>query len=360
MIENKHNKNIKGNCPNLRFPGFSEEWGLYRLSDPSFSIVAGGDIDKSKILKNGKYPVIANALTNSGIIGYYADYYRITAPAVTVTGRGDVGVAIARDFPFTPVVRLLAINTDHNNIFIANAINTHKTFVESTGVPQLTVPQLQKYKIYIPHKAEQQKIASFLSLIDARIATQRKMIEKLESLIKGLQSVLINSKSPTVRLKDCVDCHSSSLAESAIIKSENGFPVYGANGIVANAKGFEIDEDAILIIKDGAGVGRVQIAEGKYSVIGTLSYLTAKNGVNLNYIYYVLRYFDFGKYVVGSGIPHIYFKDYSSEMIYCPDFNEQNRIAELLGSISKKIETEQKILEKMREQKQYLLSNLFI
>ncbi|MBV4417953.1 restriction endonuclease subunit S [Clostridium tyrobutyricum] len=56
-------------------------------------IVAGGDIDKNKIVDSGKYPVLANALTNDGIVGYYKNDFRIKAPAVTVTGRGDVGHA---------------------------------------------------------------------------------------------------------------------------------------------------------------------------------------------------------------------------------------------------------------------------
>ncbi len=155
-------------------------------------------------------------------------------------------------------------------------------------------------------------------------------------------------------------CHSSSLAESSIIEVENGFPVFGANGFLTNSATYDVDNDAILIIKDGAGVGRVQIAEGKYSVIGTLNYLTTKDGVNLHYIYYVLKYFDFSKYTVGSGIPHIYIKDYSAAMVYCPSIEKQNKIAQLLQTISAKIEVEQNILKRIREQKQYLLSNLFI
>ena len=53
-------------------------------------ITAGGDIDKNEITSSGKYPVIANGLTNDGVIGYYNNYYRISGPAVTVTGRGDM------------------------------------------------------------------------------------------------------------------------------------------------------------------------------------------------------------------------------------------------------------------------------
>ena len=66
-------------------------WEQRKLGDATIEILAGGDIDKSKVVGNGKYPIYANALTNDGIVGYYDDYYRVKAPAVTVTGRGEVG-----------------------------------------------------------------------------------------------------------------------------------------------------------------------------------------------------------------------------------------------------------------------------
>lgn len=50
-------------------------------------MVADGDIDKDLILDESRYPVIANALTNDGVVGYYNENYRIKTPAVTVTSR---------------------------------------------------------------------------------------------------------------------------------------------------------------------------------------------------------------------------------------------------------------------------------
>lgn len=107
-------------------------------------------------------------------------------------------------------------------------------------------------------------------------------------------------------------------------------------------------------------MGRVRYVTGKYSAIGTLNYLTAKSGFSLKYIYYVLRYFNFDKYKVGSGIPHIYFKDYGNELIYCPSIKEQNKIAQMLSLVDKKIDLEQILLEAYSLQKQYLLKKMFI
>lgn len=110
------------------------------------------------------------------------------------------------------------------------------------------------------------------------------------------------------------------------------YPVYGAIGIIAYTQHNQINEDGILIIKDGAGVGNVQYGESKFSVIGTLNYLTPKPNVFLKFIYYQLKFFSFEKYKVGSGIPHIYFKDYGEADIHCPSFEEQTRIALALSS----------------------------
>ena len=174
------------NIPELRFKGFTNAWEQRKLKSIANTIVAGGDIDKTKIKEIGTYPVIANALTKEGIVGYYNDDYRIEAPAVTVTGRGDIGVAKARYQNFTPVVRLLSLTTAHDVDFIENAINNLKIVSESTGVAQLTVPQLSNYKIYITSIIEEQKIGVFISKLDNLITLHQRKLEMLKNVKKGL------------------------------------------------------------------------------------------------------------------------------------------------------------------------------
>src|SRR5574344_1248991 len=144
MLQKMFPKNGKSK-PEVRFAGFTDDWEQRKLSEEANDIIAGGDIDKNKASDHGKYPIFANALSNEGLIGYYNDYFRIKAAAVTVTGRGEVGYAKARIVDFTPVVRLLSVKSKHDIFFLENAINIHKVIIESTGVPQLTVPQLGSY-----------------------------------------------------------------------------------------------------------------------------------------------------------------------------------------------------------------------
>ena len=105
MLQKMFPKN-GASVPEIRFAGFTGDWERLKLREVATEILAGGDIDKNKVVEKGIYPIYTNALTNDGIVGYYDDYYKIKAPAVTVTGRGEVGYAKARFVDFTPVVRL--------------------------------------------------------------------------------------------------------------------------------------------------------------------------------------------------------------------------------------------------------------
>ena len=172
--------------PEIRFKGFTDAWEQRELGDIASDMVAGGDIDKDLILAEGQYPVIANALTGDGIVGYYDKEYRVNAPAVTVTGRGDVGHAKARLVNFTPVVRLLSVKSEHDVFFLENAINTLKIVIESTGVPQLTVPQLAKYEVAFPRQLdEEEHIGAFFKQLDRLITLHQRKLEKLKNIKKA-------------------------------------------------------------------------------------------------------------------------------------------------------------------------------
>jgi len=99
---------------------------------------------------------------------------------------------------------------------------------------------------------------------------------------------------------------------------------------------------------------------GKCSATGTLSILQAKEGYSLQYLYYLLKVFNFEPYKTGVAIPHIYFKDYGKAKIFCPSYSEQLRYAKLLSVIDNKLLAEQNILTNFGLQKQYLLRQMFI
>ena len=228
------------------------------------------------------------------------------------------------------------------------------------GLLNISVQDFFQTYHYVPkEKKEQTKIATLLHLIDERISTQNKIIEKLESLIKGIAQNIVRYNKANVRLSDCLSCSSSTLQESDV--SEHGtYPVYGANGVVGYLDNYNTENEAIYIIKDGSGVGSTSYVMGKCSATGTLNILRAKEGYSLQYLYYMLKVFNFEPYKTGMAMPHIYFKDYGKAKVFCPTYKEQLQYARLLSAIDKRLTVEHRLLTNLSLQKQYLLRQMFI
>ena len=224
---------------------------------------------------------------------------------------------------------------------------------------EISANEVRKIKITIPTHKEQEKIANLISLLDERIATQNKIIDKLQSLIKGIAQKIVHSNKTNVRLSECVECSSSTLQESDVCE-HGAYPVYGANGIVGYLGNYNTEDEAVYIIKDGSGVGTVSYVTGKCSATGTLNTLQAKDGYSLQYLYYLLKVFNFEPYKTGMAIPHIYFKDYGKAKVFCPSYTEQLQYAQSLSAIDSKLLVEKNILTSLSMQKQYLLRQMFI
>ena len=237
--------------------------------------------------------------------------------------------------------------------------NQIRRIAQGTKIYSISTKNFSECFIGIPSKVEQTKIATLLRLIDERIATQNKIIERYESLIRGIAQKIARNNKPNVLLAECLKCSSSTLQESDVC--ENGtYPVYGANGIVGYLDGYSTEDEAVHIIKDGSGVGTVSYVIGKCSATGTLNTLQAKDGYLLQYLYYMLKVFNFEPYKTGMAIPHIYFKDYGKAIIFCPPYQEQLRYAKMLSAIDDILLAEQNILTNLNLQKRYLLRQMFI
>ena len=166
------------------------EWEERKLKE-IFKITAGGDISKenvsSYLVDKFIYPIYSNSLNENGLYGY-SDVYKVEGETLTVTGRGTIGVAKARYEKYFPIVRLLVLRPKEkcNVKFFEETINITKIYVESTGVPQLTAPQLSKIKVNVPCLEEQNKIANFLYKVDSLIEKEEEKLENFKSWKRGL------------------------------------------------------------------------------------------------------------------------------------------------------------------------------
>lgn len=216
QTENKDEDSQKIQCnkniPELRFPEFEGEWENNKI-DYFFKISVAGDLKKEELSKfkinEFKYPVYGNALEKKGLLGYYENY-KYEENNITVTARGNLGVALLRKKPFNAVGRLIILipKTELNSYYVTQYINSKfKIYVESTGVPQLTAPSFRLNKIKIPKLNEQNKIANFLSAIDKKI----ELMEKKYALYCSIRKYFIENlfsnyaKSPNLRFNEFED-----------------------------------------------------------------------------------------------------------------------------------------------------------
>ncbi len=255
--------------------------------------------------------------------------------------------------------------TNYNPLFfkylLSSPLARKRIIRMGAGAQHFNIGQEGLSKVKLPFACidEQNKIAKILYLLDKRISLQSKIIDKLQTLIKGIAHKVSKQGKPNIRLSECLLCTSSTLQESDVAEV-GAYPVYGANGIVGYLDTYNTTSEAIYIIKDGSGVGAVSCVKGKCSATGTLNILQTKEGFSLRYLYFILKVFSFEPYKTGMAIPHIYFKDYGKAKIYCPSNQLQCKYADLLSKIEQKATAEQKILDNLCSQKQYLLCQMFI
>ncbi|WNF91671.1 restriction endonuclease subunit S [Vagococcus fluvialis] len=371
------------NEPMIRFKNFMGTWKQHKLGDTS-TITAGGDVDKKKLLTTGKYPVLANALTNNGVIGYYQNDFKVEGPAVTVTGRGDIGHAKARYFNFTPVVRLLTIKSDHNSIFLENLINNYKVVVESTGVPQLTSPQLGSYRLFFPTLEEQNKIGNLFELLDNIITLQERKLILLKEQKKGFLQKMFpktGEKLPELRFKGFIDPWEqrklSDISQITMGQSPNG-ENYTEN-----------PDDHILVqgnadMKNGRVVPRVwttqitKTAEQNDIILSVRAPVgdVGKTDYNVvlgrgvagirgnDFIYQsLIKMKDTGywtRFSTGSTFESINSTDLKEAILSVPSEGEQQKIGTFFKYLDDTVALQERKLELLKEQKKAFLQKMFV
>ena len=161
-------------------------------------------------------------------------------------------------------------------------------------------------------------------------------------------------------MNQLVKCESSSLTLSDIQNIDGPFPVYGAEGFIKNINFYNHNNEYIAIVKDGAGVGRTMICPSKSSTISTMNALIPILEYKATYILELLNLINFKKYIIGSGIPHIYFKDYGKEKIKIHSIDKSNKITKMFDLLNKRINYTQNQVEHLKKLKQGLLQIMFI
>jgi len=408
------NKKLKvGNVPNLRFPGFTEEWEVKKLGD-LLEFKNGINASKEQYGKGIKFINVLDILNNNfitydNIIGrvdvntniankYSVQYGDILFQRSSET-REEVGTAnvyLDKEKSATFggfVIRGKKIG-DYNPIFFNKLLKTKSAresiTSKSGGSTRYNVGQeiLTSVSLCFPSLSEQKKISHFLSLIDERIQTQNKIIEQLETLIKGLSEKIFSQKIRFKEFKD--DWEVKTLGDVLVEQNEKTTTSDKYRILSSTTKGLFYQSEYFnneVASKDNSGykilkknqlvfspqnlwLGNINVNTNFDIGIVSPSYKIFSfdgNKVAVHYCKYFLKsskmMFEYeqcsdqGASVVRRNLNIDLFLNIPARF---PTLEEQKRIVSFLSSIGDKIEIEKNILDKYHSQKQYLLQNLFI
>ena len=377
-VNNEH-KNIK--VPNLRFPEFQGEWEVESIKDVADFMGGGTPSSSNESFWQGTIPwvsssdIVENDIKNISISRYITEEaiaHSATklcpAPSILIVSRVGVGkIALSKKAICTSQDFCNLINIKVDPIFLTyclSQIMKRKSMeVQGTSIKGITTSEIQKISINIPSLQEQKKIGKILSLLDERIATQNKIIDKLQSLIKGLRVRLIQIENGNiVHLGEIAQIYQPQTISSTEL-TEDGFLVYGANGIIGKYKEYNHKTEQICITCRGNTCGMVNYTKPMSWITGNAMVINTDehpNKVCKRYLYHYLSAYNFNSIISGSGQPQIVRTPLEKLEITLPSIFEQEQKVMLLDRIQAKIEISNRVLSLYQGQKQYLLRQMFI
>ena len=268
------------------------------------------------------------------------------------------GIALGSD--------ITILRTKINSLYLAYYINFKKNEIaklaQGVSIVHLYPKDLKEYKIKYPSLEEQEKVVNFLKLIDLKINSLEKTLGLYEKIEKHYIKKIYNniSDGEKISLKNIFNVDSSNLSINSLEENNGKYKLYGAEGVIKTIDFYEKMEPYISIIKDGAGVGRLNLCDAYSSSLGTLQNLVPKENLDINFLYFYLKTLNFQKYIVGSTIPHIYFRDYSKEKLSIPNIEKQKNIGNFFIYFEKRNMLLNNKIGCLTNFKKYLLQNMFI
>ena len=406
----------KGNVPNLRFPEFHGEWEkctfdkIAQYKKGPFGSALKKDIfvpqseDTIKVYEQQnaikKDWTLSRYYITKGYFNSHMKQFVVKAGDLIVSCAGTIGEIYelpqdAEEGVFNQALMRVQVNDEAVNkeIFITVFSSMIDKFskIYSNGSAIKNIPpfaDLKKTQVFLPCKEEQKKIAKLLALLDERIATQNKIIDKLQSLIKGLNDSLYTQHGGEVLTSFAnLGTSYSGLSGKSAQDFGSGKPfitylnVYSNN--VINENDFQY-----VAIKDGEKQNVVEYGDILFTLssetpeeVGIGSVYLGKEKVYLNsfcfgihitntevafppYLSYYVSLTAFRKFIYpyaqGSTRFNLCKADFEKASIKLPTLENQKRIYSILSHIGSKIETEIQMLNLYNSQKQYLLRQMFI
>ena len=382
MANNNNTKNL--NVPTLRFPEFTGEWEE-TIFEKVCNITTGNKNTQDKE-EDGEYPFYVRSEIVERI-----NSYSFNGEAILTAGDG---VGVGKVFHYVNgkvgVHQRVYILSDFEcsckfayYYFSGKFYNRVKRMSAKNSVDSVRRDMIAQMPILLPVRCEQNKIATFLSFLDRRIEIQGKIIERFESLIKGLSESLFSHKLGFEGFKQNWDMkygneiflnisdknQTSNLPILAITQEYGAIPRdlidYKVTVTDKSVESYKVVQIGDFIISLRSFQGGIEYSN--YKGICSPAYIVLRSIIPINNIFYKY-YLKTNNYIAElnrklEGIRDgkmISYKQFSEIPLPYPTITEQNEIANFLSVINKKLETEKLILKRYSKQKKYLLNNLLM
>ena len=403
MATENNNKTL--NVPNLRFPEFSGEWECKKLGDIGTTLI-GLTYSPQDVVPSDGTIVLRSSNIKGGLLEY-TDLVRVNKKIKEsiITRTNDILICArngsARLIGKNAILKdsdcghtfgaFMMVYRSEDNPFVHQLLSTKRYYsqvAENLGarINQITTSDLNSFEFSFPQSnKEKVKIAGMLSLLDERIATQIKIIEKLESLIRGIvethysQSECVNQ----VRISELGEPFSTMNMSKEDLSEEGNecilygelFTTYGC--VIKEVKSrthistnkATVSQSNDLLFPASTTVDAMSLiapsAICKEGVIlgGDLFGVHVNKNYNNEYLSHLINYIyksKLARYAQGSTIIHLHYSDIKNATLVLPTIEEQNYLAHIMRVVEEKINIEKDMLSKLYSQKAYLLSNLFI
>ena len=397
MTNSKDNKTKAPNVPPLRFPGFSDDWEQTTLNEVA-------DFIKERVNTSCLQD---NYVSTENLIGNFGGVQMtMSIPSDTNVihfKKGDVLVSNIRPYlrkvwfadkeggcsADVFVFRAKGIEPSflYNTIANDSFINYVMSGAKGVKMPRGDKQQMLKYPFFVPSIEEQRKISSLLSLLNERIATQNKIIDNLQSLIKGLNDKFHEDiPGESVSFSEIGTAYSGLYGKSGDDFGQ-GSPfitylnVYKNN--IINETDFGLvaiyaDEiqhtvsygDVLFTLSsetpDEVGIGAVYLGESDKFYLNSFCFgvtIPNKDRIYPPYLAYLVSSTKFRKFVYplaqGSTRFNLQKSDFMKKKFILPSIEDQCKIFNILDVLDQKLTTEQHLNELYKTQKEHLLLNLF-
>ena len=274
---------------------------------------------------------------------------------------------------------ILCIRTKHNKKFIESVWNKHVSKILMKylqgGQGNLSADIVKRISFSLPSLAEQERISQFMQLIDERIATQNKVIDKLQSLIKGIVNYTILRKEQNATIGDVCSVSEQIRAE-AKIDDIITVRLHGNGVCKSSAENLQLGATQYYRRRAGQLIyGKQNFHNGAIGIVPLCldNGITSKDipsfdidKVKCNYIYLLAQlqspqyYKPTEALTTGTGSKRLKEEAFLKMPIVLPNKREQDKIANLIYRASIDLDQAKRLSELFSTQKQYLLRQMFI